>query len=109
MFNELRLKVDKNVYIDDLVAKKYTAEALITKEGTVTIPSFEEGLESLTISSSANGDSSITVTVSNAAIRAARKAMAESIAKGTKGMQSNRTITNDPKYNMSNTQLKRLM
>jgi len=109
MFNELKLKVDKSVYIDDLVAEKYTAEALITKEGTVTIPSFEEGLESLTISSSPNGDSSVTVTVSNAAVRAARKAMAESIAKGTKGMQSNRTITNDPKYNMSNTQLKRLM
>ena len=109
MFNELKLKVDKSVYIDDLVAEKYTAEALITKEGTVTIPSFEEGLESLTISSSPNGDSSVTVTVGNAAVRAARKAMAESIAKGTKGMQSNRTITNDPKYNMSNTQLKRLM
>jgi hypothetical protein len=109
MYNELKIKVDKSVYIDDVVAKKYTAEALITKEGAVTIPSFEEGLESLTISSSPNGDSSVTVTVGNAAVRAARKAMAESIAKGTKGMQSNRTITNDPKYNMSNTQLKRLM
>jgi len=109
MFNELKLKVNKSVYIDDVVAEKYTAEALITKEGTVKIPSFEQGLESLTISSSPNGDSSVTVTVGNAAVRAARKAMAESIAKGTKGMQSNRTITNDPKYNMSNTQLKRLM
>ena len=109
MFNELKLKIDKNVYIDDLIAEKYTAEALITKEGTVVIPSFEEGLESLSISSSANGDSSITVTVSNAAIRSARKAMMEAIANGSKGMQSNRTITNDLKYNMSNTQLKRLM
>ena len=40
MFNELKLKIDKNVYIDDLIAEKYTAEALITKEGTVVIPSF---------------------------------------------------------------------
>lgn len=70
----LEEKVDNSTWQDTETASSETATYLLTEDETPTIPSFEDGLDSLSIRSS-NGKTEITVTVGNANIMRAKKTL----------------------------------
>jgi len=109
MYGELRTKVDSATYVDSTLGESSSLTALLTKENNVTIPSFEQGLEGVSISSTAKGESTVTIDVGNSAVREAQRALRESIAMGVGRGHAMRTALPTSSSFVKNVKMKNIL